>query len=153
VALFTVWTADDVSTAQAQLLASAKETDTGLASCGAIPAATKSEWSTWLAAVTAFCQQVPVYIPTSSDEVSVFFAGSRADQLQEYQKELQAWQTKFAGTKGCNFPPGLQLTDTPAQLMSALKLAVTGIAFIAAAVIVTKVAREAELFRPRPVGV
>jgi hypothetical protein len=149
VALFTVWTAADVQTAQQQLLASANETNTGAAACGSIPAAEKTEWQTWLTAVTAFCNQVPVYFATSDNEVSVFFAGSRADQLQEYQKELQAWQTKFAALKGCNFPPGLQIPDPGGQLLSALKIAVTGIAFVAAAVIVTKVAREVELFRPK----
>jgi hypothetical protein len=149
VALFTVWTAADVQTAQQQLLASANETNTGAAACSAIDGATKTEWATWLAAVTAFCNQVPVYFATSDNEVSVFFAGSRADQLQEYQKELQAWQTKFAATKGCSFPPGLQIADAGGQLLSALKIAVTGIAFVAAAVIVTKVAREVELFRPK----
>jgi hypothetical protein len=151
-ALFTVWTAADISTAQAQLLASAKETDTGAAACGAIPSATQTEWKTWLDAVTAFCNQVPVYLPTSDNEVSVFFAGSRADQLQEYQKELQAWQTKFAAVKGCSFPPGLQVTDAGGQLLSGLKIAVMGIGFIAAAVIVSKVAQEVELFRPKSVG-
>jgi hypothetical protein len=148
-ALFTVWTAADVATAQQQLLASANETNTGAGSCGAIPAAEKSEWKTWLDAVTAFCQQVPVYFATGSDEVSVLFAGSRADQLQEYQKELQAWQTKFAAVKGCDFPPGLQVTDAGGQLLSGLKIAVVGIAFVAAAVIVSKVAQEVELFRPK----
>jgi hypothetical protein len=148
-ALFTVWTAADVSTAQAQLLASANETNAGAAACSAIPSATQSEWKTWLDAVTAFCQQVPVYLPTSSNEVSVFFAGSRADQLQEYQKELQAWQTKFAGVHGCNMPPGLQVQDAGGQLLSGLKIAVMGIAFVAAAVIVSKVAQEVELFRPK----
>lgn len=148
-ALFTVWTAADVATAQQQLLASAKETDAGAGSCGAIPGATKAEWKTWLDAVTAFCSQVPVYFPTSSDEVSVFFAGSRADQLQEYQKELQAWQTKFSNVKGCDFPPGLQVQDAGGQLLSGLKIAVVGIAFVAAAVIVSKVAQEVELFRPK----
>jgi hypothetical protein len=149
--LFTVWTASDVATAQAQLLASANETDTGIKSCGALPDATKSEWATWLATVTAFCNQVPVYLPTGDNEVSVFFAGSRADQLQEYQKELQAWQTKLAGTHGCSFAPGLQIgADASSQLMTALKWAVVGLGFVATAVVVTKVAQEVELFRPKP---
>ena len=148
--LFTVWTAADVASSQAQLLASANETDTGIKACGALPGATRDEWATWLAAVTTFCQQVPVYLPTGDNEVSVFFAGSRADQLQEYQKELQAWQTKLANTKGCSFAPGLQLPPDPAaQLTSALKWAVVGIGFIATAIVVSKVAQEVELFRPK----
>ena len=152
-ALFTVWSAADVATAQEQLLASVNATDQGVESCGAIPAATKAEWKTWLDAVTAFCKQVPVYLPTNNNEVSVLFAGSRADQLQEYQKELQnGWQVKLAAVHGCNMPPGLQIQDAGGQLLSGLKIAVTGIAFVAAAVIVTKVAREVELFRPKPAG-
>jgi hypothetical protein len=148
-ALFTVWTAADVASAQAQLLASAQSTNTGAAACGAIPGATQTEWKTWLASVTTFCNQVPVYFPTGDNEVSVLFAGSRADQLQEYQKELQAWQTKFDAVKGCNMPPGLQVQDAGGQLLSGLKIAVVGIAFVAAAVIVSKVAQEVELFRPK----
>lgn len=148
-ALFTVWTSTDVANAQAQLLASANETDTGIKNCNALPGPTKQEWQTWLDTVTAFCHQVPVYIPFSSNEVSVFFLGDRADQLQEYQKELQAWQTKLAGTHGCDFAPGLQITDAGGQLMSGLKIAVVGIAFVATAIIVSKVAQEVELFRPK----
>jgi hypothetical protein len=149
----TIWTAGSIAAAQASLLASAKSVDQGIQACGAYPATKKAEWNTWLAGVTTFCQLVPVYIATSDNEVSVFFASSFADQLEQHQAELVAWQQSLTNPtyKGCDFPP----TPPPpvgTQLMGALEWVIVGVGFIAAAVIVSKVAQEVELFRPKPAG-
>ena len=146
----TVWTAGSIAAAQASLLASAQAVDDGIQKCAAYPATKKTEWNTWLAGVTAFCKLVPVYIATSDNEVSVFFASSFADQLEQHQAELAAWQQSLTNPafKNCDFPP----TPPPpvsTQLMGALEWAVIGVAFIATAVIVSKVAQEVELFRPK----
>jgi hypothetical protein len=145
----TVWTAGSIAAAQAALLASAQAVDLGIQKCGTYPATKKTEWNAWLAAVTVFCKLVPVYIATSDNEVSVFFASSFADQLQQHQAELLAYQQSLSNPiyKGCDFPP---VPPTPGStLMSALEWAVIGVGFIATAVIVTKIAREVELFRPK----
>lgn len=148
----TVWTAGSVAAAQAELLASAQAVDIGIQKCATYPATKKTEWNAWLAATTVFCKLVPVYIATSDNEVSVFFASSFADQLQQHQAELTAYQQSLQNPayKGCDFPP---VPPTPGStIMSALEWTVIGVGFIAAAVIVTKVAREVELFRPKPAG-
>jgi hypothetical protein len=147
----TVWTPGEMAAEQAKLLASAQATDTAAKACSAIPAATQTEWATWLAAVTTFCNQTPVLLlATSSSEALT--TGTRADQLQNYEAELKAWQQRFSGYTACNFPPSLVSgASGPSfgDFSSLLKWGVVAAGIVATAVVVSKAAEVVELFGPK----
>jgi hypothetical protein len=149
----TIWTPSEMASEQANLLASAQATDTASKNCAVIPTATLTEWATWLAAVSAFCNQVPVlFFPTSLLEVLT--TGTRADQLQNYEAELKAWQERFSGFTTCSFPPGIvsgSSAVTGDQFSSLLKWGVVAVGAVATAIVVSKAAEVVELFGPKRV--
>jgi len=149
--LLNIWTPTDIRNGQSELLASATATDQAVAACAGIDAAKRSEWATWLASAKSFCAETPVwFVPTSSNDVIV--TGKLADQLQQFQKELLAWQQQLSGPagKGCSFSPMIAVNDAPPVDWNALvKYGSVAAILVATAVIVSKVADEIKLFSPK----
>ena len=149
--LLNIWTASDIKNGQTELAASAAATDTAVQACTGLDAAKKSEWGTWLAGVNSFCAEVPAnFFAVGSSEVLV--TGKLADQLQQYQKELLAWQQQFSGPvgKGCSFSPMIAVSDSPPVDWNALvKYGSVAAIFVASAVLISKAADTFKLFAPR----
>ena len=147
--LLNIWTPTDIKNGQSELLASATATDSAVQACTDLDPTKASQWGTWLANVQKFCAEVPVlFFPTGANEVIV--TGTLADQLQQYQKELLAWQQQFSGPagKGCSFSPMIAVDSGPPIDFNALvKYGSVAAILVATAVIVSKVAEEVNLFR------
>lgn len=148
----TVWTPDEMQSAQSALSSSLEGTNTSVTSCAGLDAATRAEWQNFYDTVNAFARQTPVLfaVPWGTNEAVA--TGTRADQLQGYQKELLAWQTKLSGlpsAKGCSFAPSLAIPSSGAtgdQMTEIVKYGAIALAAVAGAFVVVKVLDEINLF-------
>jgi hypothetical protein len=140
VSLLNIWTPTDIKNGQSELLASASATDTAVQACPGIDATKRSEWSIWFVGAKKFCAEVPVlFFPTGSNEVIV--TGTLADQLQQYQKELLAWQQQFSSLgRSCSFSPMIAVDNgPPIDFGSIVKYGSVAAMLVATAVIVSKI--------------
>lgn len=115
---------------QAALVAAASATDTSVTACASLDAQTKTGWSAFYAALTAFTQQ-PVSIWN-------FGLGSVLDQTQSYGAQLKDWQTLLG--KKCSlgnpiFDPNPASENTPA-LLSIAQWAAYGVVAVAGAYVI-----------------
>lgn len=139
--IVTLWTADEMSTAMANLQQAADAVNASVGACAALDAASKTGWAGFYQTVSAFA--APANRPAHWWDTS----GTQADELQAFQRELQAWQAKLSAK--CPVNVGL-VAPPPAvgpQVENAIKWAAIGVGAIAVAVVVSKVAHELDMFR------
>jgi hypothetical protein len=93
--LFGYWYLPDLIAAQKTLCSRIAATNTAVAACTQLDAATQSQWGQWYSATTTFCAEVPVLLfPTGTNETLA--TGAFIDQLELYQRELLAWQQRLS---------------------------------------------------------
>lgn len=141
----TVWSPGEIAEQQASLLASATSTNTTVQSCTGLDSSTSSAWSTFFQAVSTFCALEPAIIPFGSKQILA--SGTTADQLQSYQAQLFAWQQKLSPkcTSIVAVAPPTSLPGSTASSWTPLvKWASLGVAFLAGAYAVSKVAEVSE---------
>lgn len=117
-------TASDIEAEQARVLASAKEADQAVQACTGLDTGTKSQWDTFYASLTAFCQQ-PVcnfWYPGMPSNCLMATANT-GDTMLAWANELQAWQQRIHGLCKNYTAPGLStFNPTPFSVSQATDL-------------------------------
>jgi hypothetical protein len=94
-------TAGDVEAEQARTLESAQQTDIAVQTCTTLDPTVKSQWATFLAALTVWCKTpiVNVWTPWMASNAIVVDADT-GDTMMSWEAQLQTWQQTLAKT--CN---------------------------------------------------
>lgn len=88
--LFHFWTHGDIAALQAEIAGTLQTTNTDVQNCTALPAASKTAWTTFYTTALAQAQASAAWFDT----------GDQADTLQEIQRGIRSWQQMISG-KGC----------------------------------------------------
>jgi hypothetical protein len=141
--LGTWWTPEGLAAAQAALLAQATSVDSAAQGCATLPDTTKQGWTAFYAQLKTFCQTQFGWVTTTNPDGSWSWGGGTgetADQLQSYQAQLAQWQTTLSASCSIGIPvvqPSTSGIDP--QLVTIVKYAAVGGAFLASAYVVAKI--------------
>ena len=149
--------ASDIQAEQARTLASAQTTDTTVQACTTIDATSKSEWETFYASLTAWCQR-PVcnfYWYPGIPSNCIIATADAGDTMLAFENQLQAWRRKISGLCAGSAPGLTTFNPNPAgaQATEWLRYLAIIAGFVGTAYAVAEVAGVVGLFaaaRPRP---